>query len=223
MYDTHSDGSGVCYSSRLRPILNMRQKCETWCGPGESSLWQFNADTHITDWLEVKGYHYDCITDEEIHYEGIDSIANYRAILTGSQPEYWSTQMWDALAAFKDLGGRLVYFWGNGWYWRVAYHLTKPGVIEVRRAENGARAWVAQPGEYYHSFSGEYGGLWRNQGRPPNIVSGVGFSSQGFDISSYYSRQSGSFDPRAAFMFEGIGADELIGPFGLKGGGAAGM
>ena len=25
-YDTHSDGSGVCYSTRLRPILNMRPK-----------------------------------------------------------------------------------------------------------------------------------------------------------------------------------------------------
>ena len=26
LYDTHSDGSGVCYSSRLRPILNMRPR-----------------------------------------------------------------------------------------------------------------------------------------------------------------------------------------------------
>jgi N,N-dimethylformamidase len=28
LYDEHSDGSGVCYSSRLRPILNMRPKYE---------------------------------------------------------------------------------------------------------------------------------------------------------------------------------------------------
>lgn len=26
MYDEHSDGSGVCYASRLRPVLNMRPK-----------------------------------------------------------------------------------------------------------------------------------------------------------------------------------------------------
>jgi N,N-dimethylformamidase len=23
LYDTHADGSGVCYSSRLRPVLNL--------------------------------------------------------------------------------------------------------------------------------------------------------------------------------------------------------
>ena len=29
-YDTHSDGSGVCYTSRLRPILTMRPKYQSW-------------------------------------------------------------------------------------------------------------------------------------------------------------------------------------------------
>ena len=32
LYDLHSDGSGVCYSSRLRPILNMRPKYSSWVG-----------------------------------------------------------------------------------------------------------------------------------------------------------------------------------------------
>ena len=32
----------------------------------------------------------------------------------------------------------------------------------------------------------------------------------------------GSFDPRARFIFEGIGEDELIGDFGYHGDGAAG-
>src|SRR5262249_53789866 len=43
LYDRHTDGSGVCYSSRLRPVMNMR--------PKEAVLWQFPADTHIIDWL----------------------------------------------------------------------------------------------------------------------------------------------------------------------------
>ena len=41
--------------------------------------------------------------------------------------------------------------------------------------------------------------------------------------ASYYRRQPGSFDPRAAFIFEGVGPDEIIGDFGLIGGGAAGL
>ena len=221
-YDVHFDGSGVSYSSRLRPILNMRPKYQSWLGGAGSSLWQFNADSHVTDWLEAKGYEYDCITDEDIHYEGLSVLEPYSVIVTGSHPEYWSKQMWDALDGYKALGGRLMYLGANGWYWRVAYHQTKPGVMEVRRAEDGIRAWAAEPGEYYHSFTGEYGGLWRRQGRPPQMLVGTGFSAQGFDISSYYRRKPDSDDPRAKFIFEGVD-DEIIGDFGLIGGGAAGL
>ena len=53
--------------------------------------------------------------------------------------------MWDALDAFKKAGGRLIYNGANAWYWRIAYHKSKPGVIEVRRAEGGIRAWAAGP------------------------------------------------------------------------------
>ena len=45
LYDTHLDGSGVCYSSCLRPILNLRPKYASWLGAHGSGLWQFNADT----------------------------------------------------------------------------------------------------------------------------------------------------------------------------------
>ncbi|MBX6321319.1 MAG: N,N-dimethylformamidase [Rhodospirillaceae bacterium] len=222
LYDTHSDGSGVCYSSRLRPIVNMRPKYPSWLGAKGSGLWQFNADTHIIAWLEAKGYAYDCISDEDLHHEGLDALRPYRVVITGSHPEYWSLPMWDALEAWKRLGGRLMYLGANGWYWRIAYHPSKPGVIEVRRAEDGIRTWAAEPGEYYHSFTGEYGGLWRRNGRPPQLMAGVGFTAQGFDVCSYYRRKPGSHDPRAAFIFEGV-EDEIIGDFGLVGGGAAGL
>jgi N,N-dimethylformamidase len=38
-----------------------------------------------------------------------------------------------------------------------------------------------------------------------------------------YHRLEGSYDPRASFIFEGIGKDEVIGGFGLKQGGAGGV
>jgi N,N-dimethylformamidase len=95
-------------------------------------------------------------------------------------------------------------------------------VFELRRAEDGIRTWEAEPGEYYHSFNGEYGGLWRRIGRPPNVMAGVGFIAQGFDLSSYYRRAPDAENPRAAFIFDGV-KDEIIGDFGLVGGGAAGI
>ncbi|MEM9440740.1 MAG: N,N-dimethylformamidase beta subunit family domain-containing protein [Pseudomonadota bacterium] len=223
LYDTHSDGSGVCYSSYLRPILNMRPKYASWLGAHGSGLWQFNGDTHLLDWLDHEGIEVDCITDEDLEAEGVSLLEPYRVILTGTHPEYHTKRMSDAMLAWQGKGGRLMYLGANGWYWRIAWHGEKPGVIEVRRAEDGIRTWAAEPGEYYHSFTGEFGGLWRRNGRPPNEVVGLGFSAQGFDISSYYRRQEDSFNPRAAFIFDGVGDNELIGDFGLVGGGAAGL
>ncbi|HEV8718505.1 MAG TPA: N,N-dimethylformamidase beta subunit family domain-containing protein [Candidatus Binatia bacterium] len=222
-YDSHADRSGVCYSSRLRPILNMRPKHTSTAGGFGSMLWQFNADTHITDWLEAMGYEFDVITDEDLHYQGFELLKPYGVILTGSHPEYHSRQMWDAMMAYQQHGGRLMYMGANGWYWRIAYHPQVPGLIEVRRNEGGIRSWAAEPGEYYHSFTGEYGGLWRRQGRPPQMIVGTGFTAQGFDISAPYRRLLDSFNPRAAFIFAGIGEAEIIGDFGLIGGGAAGL
>jgi N,N-dimethylformamidase len=95
-------------------------------------------------------------------------------------------------------------------------------VIELRRAEDGIRPWQSEPGEYFHSFTGEYGGLWRRIGRAPNLIAGVGFIAQGFDVSSYYRRMPDADNPRAAFIFDGV-PDEIIGNFGLVGGGAAGI
>jgi len=115
-----------------------------------------------------------------------------------------------------------MYMGGNGFYWRVAMHNELPGVIEVRRCDAAIKTWEAQSGEYYHSFSGEHGGLWRHQGdTAPQQLTGVGFTAEGFDLSSHYRRTEASKDPRAKFIFEGI-KDEILGDFGYHGGGAAG-
>ena len=196
-YDLHNDGSGVYYSSRLRPIVNMQPKHIGHLGGVGSNLWQFNADTHILGWLEQLGQVFDVITDEDLEADGVDAIAGYRAVLTGSHPEYYSLGMLDALETYLGRGGRLMYLGGNGFYWRVSYHLTLPGVIECRKSEDGIRAFAPQPGEFYASFTGEYTGLWRRNARPPNELTGVGMVSQGFDFSSPYVRSDASRDPRA--------------------------
>ena len=211
LYDSHSDGLGACYSSRLRPILNMRPKTQ---------LWSLNADTHVTDWLDAMDCPFDVVTDEDLHAEGADALAPYRVVVTGSHPEYWSTPMWRALRSWRDGSGRLLYLGGNGFYWRIALSDTLPGVIEVRRAEGGMRYWSCKPGEAYHSFTGEYGGLWRRLGTPPHALVEAGTVATGFDSAAPYRRRPASDDPRARFIFEGIGEDEVIGDFGAFGGAA---
>ncbi len=211
VYDRHRDGSGGVYSSWHRPILNTRPK---------RALWNFNADLHVVDWLHAIGQGFDVITDDRIHEEGAALLRGYRCVITGSHPEYHSTAMLDAFDAYVSGGGRLMYLGGNGFYWRVSTHPELPGVIEVRRGEAGTRCFELPPGERTHAWGGEAGGLWRSQGRAPQQLVGVGFVAEGFDENSYFVRDAGSFDRRAAFIFKGVAPDERIGDFGVLGGAA---
>jgi N,N-dimethylformamidase len=131
--------------------------------------------------------------------------------------------MWDGLRGYLARGGRLAYLGGNGFIWRCALSDAMPGVVELRRAEDGIRYRNEEPGEYYLAFTGEYGGLWRRLGMAPQAMCGVGTVATGFDSSGYYRRQAASFDARAGFIFNGIGDDEIIGDFGILGGGASGI
>ena len=220
-YNFHSDGSGICYGSRLRPIMNMRSGFISIPEYPGSGLRHFPADTHLFDWLEAMGHNFDVITDEDLHLCGVKAIAPYKVVLTTTHPEYHTKKTLDALQSYISGGGRLMYLGGNGFYWRIAPHRDLEGVYEIRRAEGGIRAWAAEPGEYYHSFDGSYGGLWRNNNRPPQKLVGVGFSAQGFMEGSFYRRRIDVSNSKVAWIFEGV-EDEILGNFGLIGGGAGG-
>ena len=60
-YNFHSDGSGICHSSHLRPLFNLRPGYLTFGASECSGLRHFQADSHLTAWLEAKDYDYDVI------------------------------------------------------------------------------------------------------------------------------------------------------------------
>jgi N,N-dimethylformamidase len=211
-YDVHRDGFGVAHSSARRPLFNFRPT---------GRFWNFSLDLCLIDWLDQQGIEYDVISDHELQEKGEALLSPYDCVMTGCHPEYHTLEMLQATEAYAARGGRFMYMGGNGFYWRVTFHPAWPDLIELRRAEDGTRAWAEQPGQYYHA-TGEYGGLWRRIGWAPNRLVGVGFIAQGFDSSSYYRRTAASRDPRAAFLFDGID-DEIIGNFGAWGDGAAGL
>ncbi len=221
-YNFHSDGSGVAYASRRRPIITMRAGVLSYPDVPGTGLRHFSADAHLWYWLEKMAYDFDVITDDELHREGLAAIAGYDAVTTTSHPEYHTRETLDALADYTKQGGRFLYLGGNGFYWKVAVNEHWPDAVEIRRAEGGIRAWAAEPGEYYNAFDGSYGGLWRRNGRPPQQLCGVGFTSQGAHIGDYYRRTEASRAKELAWMFDGIDGD-IIGDFGLSGGGAAGF
>lgn len=218
-YDYHVDGRGVQYSTWRRPILNMRPDYRHEFG----SVWQFPADLHLIDWLTVKGFQFDVITDHDLHAEGASLLSRYNVVLSPSHAEYTSGRMLDAYEQYFASGGRGMYLGANGFYWITSAHPDKPWVIEVRKGESGDQAWRARPGELYHSTSGERGGIWRHRARAPQKIWGTGYTSHGLDVSAGYYQLPDARDPRISFIVEGISADEVIGNFGLVNGGAAGL
>lgn len=215
-YDEHLDGSGVAFASLRRPLLNMRPTHRYHVG-----AWQLPADLHLLSWLNDQGISYDVITDHSLHRLGAEALERYNVVMTTSHSEYYSTKMLDAVESYIDDGGRFMYLGANGFYWRIAFDPKRPWVMELRRGENGSRAWQSEPGEHYHVFTGERGGLWANLGRSTNSLFGVGFAAQGFDGAGWYRKLDDADEPRAAFIFDGVDGDT----FGHLGdtGGAAGQ
>lgn len=218
-YDSYEDGAGVSFSSYKRPIVNMRPKYRI---SSMNISWQFPADLSIIAWLEQCGQPYDILTDEDLHREGLAAVAPYKCLMTGTHPEYVSERMLDAQEDFVAQGGRLIYMGGNGYYWCVGFYDDEPWCMEVRKLDSGMRAWAARPGEHYLQTTGEKSGLWRNRGRAPQKLTGVGFIAEGFETSAPFRRMPDSYHRTVSWITQGIDG-EIIGDEGLAYGGAAGV
>jgi N,N-dimethylformamidase len=128
--------------------------------------------------------------------------------------------MMRSLEQFLGGGGRLMYLGGNGFWMVTGVHEERPHVIEIRRRAPTSGLWGSDPGEVFLSTTGELGDTWQHRRERPRRLVGVGFERM-VSEGRPYRRGADSFDPRVAFVFEGIGADEPIGDFGLLFGGAA--
>ena len=70
LYDLHTDGSGICYSSSRKPIVNFRpNNKQRTVGAGLGAPVLLSADLHQMDWMESQGFDFDVITDEDIHFD----------------------------------------------------------------------------------------------------------------------------------------------------------
>jgi N,N-dimethylformamidase len=214
-----------------------------------SGLRHFPADSHIVSWLHHFGFEFDVITDHELHREGAAALRQYSTLLTCTHPEYHTPQSLDALQTYRDAqGGNLIYLGGNGFYWKIGASsaplakskndtngdgdddgdddaiLSSCKLLEIRRCESGIRTWAAEAGEYYNLLDGMYGGLWRNSGRPPSKLAGIGFAAQGSFIGKPYHRTCWDRPDVTDWVFKGISDQDaaVFGNFGFSGDGAAG-
>lgn len=209
LYDRHADGSGVATASLLRPLLGMR---DDHVFRYTRSPHQYSEDLHLVGWLERQGIAVDVLTDHDLHAEpGL--LDGYRAVLTGSHPEYWTSAMLDAAESYLDAGGNLAYLGGNGAYWVTAIAPGLPHLAELRRGYSGVRTWECEPGELTLACTGEPGGLWAERGRSPHRLFGIGTSAAGMSTGGSYTGLAEH--PLLA------GVTEPLGDYGAVLGGAA--
>lgn len=200
-YDRHKDATGCVHSSWLRPVVNLRAD---YVHPYIRGPHQLSGDMYILDWLRARGHAFDVVTDHDLHAEGADLLKPYRLVISGSHPEYVSGEILDGIDQFVNRGGNFMYVGGNGFHCVGTIYKDSPHVFELRRGHSGGLHWKSSPGEDYHAATGEPGGLWAVRNRAPQRLFGVGTASVTFGEGKDYRRTKESFDPKYAWVFEGI-------------------
>jgi hypothetical protein len=138
---------------------------------------------------------FDLITDHDLDREGDSLLRPYRAVVTGSHPEYHTPNTLGALQDYVDGGGRLAYLGGNGFYGASPRGRRLRMCLKSAVPRAAFATGAAEPGEYFHALDGGYGVLWCRNGRSPQMLCGVRFSAQGLFDGSYNQRMLGCGRP----------------------------
>lgn len=213
LYDVRADGQGYCYASTRLPLLNFRPHTKFQMLDNlQGGAHQFMADLFIVDWLQEKNILYDVATDHDLHRDGVALLDQYDVVITGTHHEYVSFAELDAVAHYVENGGKLMYMSGNGFYWVTSQPDGDDTVIEVRRA-HGTGAWTVAAGERHHATTGEQGGLWKDRGRPPQTLVGVGFVADSLSGNAVYEVQAvaGGSLAEHILMRAGLEAGDMLG------------
>lgn len=212
-YDMHEDGTDVTHVSHRRPNLFMRTTNRHFEG--------YVSDLYLIDWLEEIGVDYEVATDDDLHALGDALLEGPRVVLTGTHPEYISDRQYDALAAFQQAGGRLMYLGGNGFQSRITFSPDRPWIMENRRVPYWMSTHQGAEAEHALAADGQAGGHLADSGRPPLALVGVESATMGFDESLPFWKTQ-DLPGAAEFVFDGVLGTE-IGAFGLIGGGVVGQ
>jgi N,N-dimethylformamidase len=228
-YALHRDASPVYVTTRLKPAPALEPGARVEvdgvdsflgddAGPTASASHLLMADLYVNCWLEQTGVDFGVITDEDLHLRASEALTGCRTLVLSAHPEYWTRTMLDALEAFLDGGGSVMYLGGNGLYWVTSVHPGRPHLLEVRRS-GGSQTSAAPAGEAAHVFDPQPGGTWGGNGRPPDRLVGVGFSGFGWDEAVAYERTELSYADEYGWVFDAVASDQ-IGSSGLNMGGA---
>lgn len=125
--------SGSARISLMRPMINAAPST-----PFPSDWHLTRGELWIQGWLESEGYRPDMYTDLDFHQDGCDA-GQYRLLVAGTHPEYWTPEMYDNLLAYLDDGGSFAYLAGNGLFETCIYDAQAREMSFLDGVEGGSR------------------------------------------------------------------------------------
>jgi hypothetical protein len=138
------------------------------------------ADRWAQTWLEAEGYHYDVVSDLDVHRIS-KLLHGYRAVMIVGHNEYWSETMYRHIQRYLGGGGNLLVLSGNTMGWRVSFD-DDCVVMECRKVDcPGFQMPPTRRGEAWHSQDGKRGGAMRECGFPGYRLIGldiIGWNNQ---------------------------------------------
>ena len=163
------DGSGIAYSSRLRPIMTMRPGFLAYVDARGSGL-RHLPGRHASGRLARRAWaiEFDVVTDEDLHAEGAGAAGPVqgRAHAAPSGIPHRARRSMRCRVCGAAAGGSCISA-ATASTGASPCIRTCPAPSRCAAPRAASAPGRREPGEYYHAFDGGYGGLWRRNGRPP--------------------------------------------------------
>ncbi|WP_436493133.1 N,N-dimethylformamidase beta subunit family domain-containing protein [Actinokineospora sp. HUAS TT18] len=140
----HSQYATVGQAGVARVVASLRPSNSTWTTGRGRMNHTFFSDLLLLRWMVDRGFSFDCYQDGDLDHDP-SWLAQYKVLVLGSHPEYWSQKMRDSLRDYLDGGGHVVVTGGNAIYERITW---QPGGDSiVFRSSTGAHVLFAGLGQ----------------------------------------------------------------------------
>lgn len=116
-HDRYTAGGGT----GPRTVTFMRPSNTTDVEPSGAISHTLYSDLYLLRWLSARQIPFDCFHDGDLDASGDAWLGQYKAVVLGSHPEYFTQQMFNTVSTYLGQGGRVINTGGNAMYDCVDY------------------------------------------------------------------------------------------------------
>jgi hypothetical protein len=124
-HNQYTDGQ----DGEQRVVTMQRPNIQTAIGPTGAINHTLYSDLLLLNWMTSAGVTYDVYSDLDVDGSGAAWMPQYKAIVLGSHPEYWTQTARENLISYQSIGGRVISTGGNCIYEEMSYTANRSAII----------------------------------------------------------------------------------------------